>query len=66
MIHDVAASVRHRLHRAPDTLREAVQVLAAFLLPIVRALSDGEPFDRHWSPGGLWTQSIPGGGWAST
>lgn len=52
---------RHRLHRAPDTLHEAVQVLAAFLLPIVRALSDGEPFDRHWSPGGLWTQSIPGG-----
>jgi len=46
---------RHRLQDAPDTLHEAVQTLAAFLLPIARALSDGQPFARRWSPGGPWT-----------
>jgi len=46
---------RHRLRGAPDTLHETTQTLAAFLLPIVRALSDGQPFDRSWSPGGPWT-----------
>jgi hypothetical protein len=46
---------RHRLQDAPDTLYETVQMLSAFLLPIVQALSDGTPFDRRWSPGGPWT-----------
>jgi hypothetical protein len=46
---------RHRLLGAPDTLHETVQVLSAFLLPIVRALSSGPMFDRHWSAGGPWT-----------
>jgi len=46
---------RHRLQGAPDTLRETVQTLAAFLLPIVQALSEGQPFARQWPPGGPWT-----------
>lgn len=46
---------RHRLSGAPDTLHETVQMLSAFLLPIVRALSNGQTFDRHWPAGGPWT-----------
>ena len=46
---------RHRLSGAPDTLHETIQVLSAFLLPVVRALSSGQTFDRHWSAGGPWT-----------
>ena len=55
MTRNVAASVRQRLEGAPDTLHEAVQVLSCFLVPVIRALSQGRPFDRHWSPGGPWT-----------
>jgi predicted nucleotidyltransferase component of viral defense system len=46
---------RHRLQGAPETLQGTVKVLSAFLLPVVRALSSGQPFDRHWSAGGPWT-----------
>jgi hypothetical protein len=46
---------RHRLPGAPDTLNETVQVLSAFLPPIVRALSGGQTFDRQWPAGGPWT-----------
>ena len=55
MTRNVATSVRQCPHGAPDTLHEALQVLAAFLPPIVRARSDGQPFDRRGSPGGPWT-----------
>jgi len=40
---------------APANLHEAVQVIAAFLQPTILALSEGRAFDRHWSPGGPWT-----------
>jgi predicted nucleotidyltransferase component of viral defense system len=46
---------RHRLSGAPDTLHKTVQMLSGFLLPIVRALSSGQTFDRHWLAGGPWT-----------
>jgi len=45
---------RQRLGDAPGTLQETVQVLSGFLLPVVQALSHGQPFDRHWPPGGPW------------
>ena len=46
---------RHRLEETPATLHEAVQVIADFLQPAVRALSDGQCFDQHWFPGGPWS-----------
>ena len=46
---------RHRLEGTPDTLHEIVQALSVFLLPIVRALSSGQPFGLHWPAGGPWT-----------
>jgi hypothetical protein len=47
---------RHRLaeESVPVNLHEAVQAVAAFLRPVLQALSEGQPFDRHWSPGGPW------------
>ena len=45
---------RHRLERqgTPVTLRGAIQVIAAFLQPVIQALSEGQHFDWLWSPGG--------------
>ena len=45
---------RHRLEETPVTLRGAIQVIAAFLQPVIQALSEGRRFDRRWSPGGPW------------
>jgi hypothetical protein len=50
----VAFIRRLRLEDAPATLHEAIQVTAAFLQPVIRALLEGQHFDRHWSPGGPW------------
>jgi len=30
------------------------QVIAPFLQPVIQALSEGQPFDLLWSPGGPW------------
>jgi len=47
---------RHRLEEKemPATLHEALQVIAPFLQPVIQALSEGQRFDRRWSPGGPW------------
>lgn len=45
---------RHRLKDTPVTLHEAIQVIATFLQPVIKALSEGQHFDRRWSPGGPW------------
>lgn len=45
---------RLRLEDAPATLRQAVQTIAAFLRPVLQALSEGRRFDRRWSAGGPW------------
>jgi len=45
---------RHRLEDTPATLHEAIQVVAAFLQPVIQALSEGQRFDRRWPPGGPW------------
>ena len=39
---------------APPTLRETVEGVRAFLLPLILALSKGETFDAIWPPGGPW------------
>jgi hypothetical protein len=45
---------RHRLAEkdVAVTLYEAVQVVAAFLQPVLQALSEGQPFDQRWPSGG--------------
>jgi len=50
----VAFIGRHRLEDTLVTLPEAIQVIAAFLQPVLQALSEGQLFDRRWSPGGPW------------
>ena len=50
----VAFIGRHRLEDAPATLHETIHVIAAFLRPVIQALSEGQRFDQRWSPGGLW------------
>jgi hypothetical protein len=50
----VAFIRRHRLEETPVTLYEAIQVIAAFLQPVIQALSEGQHFDRRWSPGSPW------------
>ncbi len=45
---------RFRLQVAPATLYETVQIIAAFLWPVIQALSEGQRFDRRWPPGGPW------------
>ena len=45
---------RHRLEDAPATLHEAIQVIAAFLQPVIQALSEEQRFDQRWSAGDLW------------
>jgi len=50
----VAFIRRLRLEDAPATLYEAIQVIAAFLQPVIQALSEGQRFDRRWPPGGPW------------
>lgn len=44
---------RNRLDE-PETLREAVRVLAFFVLPALSAMADGRPFVGRWEPGGPW------------
>lgn len=51
---------RYRLSRAagvPATLREAMDVITAFLTPVLAAVSDGRRFKKRWSPGGPWMSS---------
>jgi len=50
----VAFIRRLRLEDAPATLYEAIQVIATFLQPVIQALSERQPFDRRWPPGGPW------------
>jgi hypothetical protein len=50
----VAFIRRLRLEETPATLHEAIQVIVAFLQPVIQALSEGQRFDRRWSPGGPW------------
>jgi hypothetical protein len=38
----------------PEKLVDVVTFLSEFLLPIARAQTNDETFDRHWSPSGPW------------
>lgn len=45
---------RYRLEDTPAALHEAIQIIAAFLQPVIRALLEGQSFDWRWPPGGPW------------
>ena len=66
MTKDVAASVHQRLLNCARGKRrpfnEAIQIVAAFLQPVLQALSEGQPFDQYWHPGGPWLPSHVWGG----
>lgn len=42
---------------APASLAEVVEVIAAFLMPVVDALVGGRAFDGVWVPGGPWARA---------
>jgi len=39
-----------------ETLGELVANIKTFLLPIIVAIQNGEPFNLHWNAGGAWQQ----------
>ena len=41
----------------PAKLSEVVTFLTVFLLPIARAIANGQSFNQRWTPGGPWTSS---------
>lgn len=45
---------RHQIEPPAATLQETIDLIASFLLPVVRALVDGEKFTRRWPAGGSW------------
>jgi len=40
-----------------ETLGELVANIKTFLLPIIVAIQNGEPFNLHWNAGGAWQQN---------
>jgi len=49
------AFMRRNQLDTPTSLREAVEVIKVFLVPVLQALHTGRRFDRHWPPGGPWS-----------
>lgn len=45
---------RQGLNDAPPEFKAVIEVLAAFLQPVLDNLHRGQPLHRHWAPGGLW------------
>ncbi len=45
---------KSRIKSAPDDLRQVVDALAAFLLPVARAIHDAQRFDARWNAPGPW------------
>jgi predicted nucleotidyltransferase component of viral defense system len=45
---------RHRLDDAPREFGTVIEVLAAFLQPVLEAYHHGQSSHRHWLPGGPW------------
>lgn len=53
---------RHPGEEELPALGATIQVIAALLQPVVRALVEGRSFDQHWPPGGPWLSPPAGGG----
>lgn len=45
---------RNRLVDAPSDLAAIIEVIAAFIGPVLAATNKRQPFARHWPPGGPW------------
>jgi len=45
---------KSRITSAPEDLTEVVDALAAFLLPVARAIHDGQRFGARWDSPGPW------------
>jgi len=47
---------RHHLvkENIPTNLHETIQLVAAFLQPVLQTLAEDQPFEHRWSPGGPW------------
>lgn len=45
---------KSRIISAPNDLSQVVEALAAFLLPVARAIHDGQRFDSRWDAPGPW------------
>jgi len=54
----VAFVRRHQFADVPATLDEAIQVIAAFLRPVVQALTEGRTLNCRWLPGGPWSEDL--------
>lgn len=39
-----------------ETLGEVVAHISTFLLPVILAIQDVEPFDLRWTAGGTWEE----------
>lgn len=51
---------RYRLSEeagVPTRLRETIHLIAAFLGPVLEAVSEGRRFEKRWLPGGPWISS---------
>ncbi len=48
------AFLRRSRLQEPETLREAICVIASFVSPVLSAMADERPFEDHWEPGGPW------------
>jgi hypothetical protein len=48
---------KSRITSAPDNLGQIVDVLAAFLLPVARAIQEGQRFVARWDASGPWQLS---------
>jgi len=48
---------RSIISNAPENLRELVQLIAEFILPILEALDSSRSFKGRWKPGGPWSSS---------
>jgi len=47
---------KERIHaqEKPPSLKDAIDVIASFALPVLEALAKGQSFSFHWLPGGPW------------
>jgi hypothetical protein len=53
----VAFTQRHPYEPEAPTLDAAIEVVAALVQPVVRALIEEQPFDWVWPPGGPWREA---------
>jgi hypothetical protein len=45
-----------RLHvqKQPPSLKEVIELIASFAMPVMEVIAKNQSFDRRWPPGGPW------------